>query len=473
MKTQGGKKEDNNGEPSAGSMEEDAEKQATSNVPSQANADPQVAIAQAESNLYHQKRTLFHEGTTNNTSTTSVEGQLVGALATSFHQKKLESEGVNGRSSQELLTPDDAVAEPPSELVRNDNNANSAVGAFSVPGIGRTPTPSRIDLPEEELSSANVDPSQPELLVEAKLVGDRSSSFFHTSRRLTPVLGRAEPLNENASLSWTEISTSPKVLGVLCTLIVIIAITAGVAIGVTKAKDDASNNEDRPTAAPSTIIPHDDTLPQPTLAAIQEPGSPQSRANEWMLQDENRGNYSLFRQRQRFGLVAFYYATDGENWIDSMNWLNYSIPECDWGMRAVMEEGRELEDDLIIEEDFNVWEGDTLPDFFAQEQQLLACTTDQIYTELIMVPNNLAGSLPAELFLFLPELQVLDIAWNPLLVGSIPSEVGLLSQLIFLSASENGFTGALPSQIGGAQTLAFLDLYHNLLSSTVPTGKSK
>lgn len=55
------------------------------------------------------------------------------------------------------------------------------------------------------------------------------------------------------------------------------------------------------------------------------------------------------------------------------------------------------------------------------------------------------------------------------LVGTIPTEIGLLSNLAIWGMERGGLTGPIPSEIGNLSNLIFLDLDFNDLTGTLPT----
>lgn len=55
------------------------------------------------------------------------------------------------------------------------------------------------------------------------------------------------------------------------------------------------------------------------------------------------------------------------------------------------------------------------------------------------------------------------------LVGTIPTEIGLLSDLAIWGMERGGLTGNIPSEIGQLSGLIFLDLDFNDLSGSLPT----
>ncbi len=81
--------------------------------------------------------------------------------------------------------------------------------------------------------------------------------------------------------------------------------------------------------------------------------------------------------------------------------------------------------------------------------------------------NALAGSIPAELG-SLSNLIGLSF-FNNQLTGSIPSEMGSLTNLQWLELGENELTGSIPSQLGDLSNLSSLNLNDNQLSEGVPS----
>jgi hypothetical protein len=89
--------------------------------------------------------------------------------------------------------------------------------------------------------------------------------------------------------------------------------------------------------------------------------------------------------------------------------------------------------------------------------------------------NDRTPHLPSELFL-LPNLRALRLANNSI-SGSVPTEIGLLSELVDLQLGglldllvpNNKLTGQIPSELGGISTLQYLNLQYNALNGTLPT----
>ena len=92
--------------------------------------------------------------------------------------------------------------------------------------------------------------------------------------------------------------------------------------------------------------------------------------------------------------------------------------------------------------------------------------TDGSVTSLYLHRNALSGTIPAELG-DLTNLQYLNLAWNSL-SGTIPAELGDLTNLEHLDLSANSLSGAIPAVLGDLTNLRDLDLARNSLSGAIP-----
>ena len=80
--------------------------------------------------------------------------------------------------------------------------------------------------------------------------------------------------------------------------------------------------------------------------------------------------------------------------------------------------------------------------------------------------SQLTGSIPAELG-NLTNLLTLDLSGHQL-TGSIPAELGNLTNLQYLGLSTNQLTGSIPDELGSLINLTSLALYKNNLSGPLP-----
>ena len=85
---------------------------------------------------------------------------------------------------------------------------------------------------------------------------------------------------------------------------------------------------------------------------------------------------------------------------------------------------------------------------------------------LSLVGNNLTGSIPPELG-SLSNLEYLLLVRNQL-TGPIPAELGSLSNLEHLSLFLNQLTGPIPAELGSLSKLTELSLERNVLTGPIP-----
>eukprot|EP00986_Skeletonema_menzelii_P018565 scaffold26657_cov186-Skeletonema_menzelii.AAC.1 len=106
--------------------------------------------------------------------------------------------------------------------------------------------------------------------------------------------------------------------------------------------------------------------------------------------------------RQLYALSVLYDATNGDSWDNKSGWLDFSQSECDW---------------------YGV-----------------TCNDENIVTKLELGSNNLIGSIPTQIGL-LKSLEKLILSENRELTGTIPSEIE------HLSLFANALIGPIPSEV--------------------------
>ena len=93
--------------------------------------------------------------------------------------------------------------------------------------------------------------------------------------------------------------------------------------------------------------------------------------------------------------------------------------------------------------------------------------TPQRVTGIELEESGLTGTIPTQLG-NLDGLIFLSL-WDNQLTGAIPSQLGSLSNLTGLWLSGNQLTGSVPSQLSNLSSLEVLDLESNQLSGQLPT----
>ncbi|GKY98972.1 hypothetical protein MPSEU_000852900 [Mayamaea pseudoterrestris] len=90
-----------------------------------------------------------------------------------------------------------------------------------------------------------------------------------------------------------------------------------------------------------------------------------------------------------------------------------------------------------------------------------------LYT-LQLNSNRLSGSIPTQLA-GCTRLRFMDLANNPLLEGTIPSQIQEMTSLVTWTMHNTSISGALPSQLAQLTSLSSLDLSETRISGTLPT----
>jgi Leucine-rich repeat (LRR) protein len=134
-----------------------------------------------------------------------------------------------------------------------------------------------------------------------------------------------------------------------------------------------------------------------------------------MLDPTDTSEENLSRVNQRYALLTMYYASDQDQWVNQEGWL--SEDECTWS--GVMC-GNDVEAD-------------------GNRRRL---QTSSSVTAIVMEDNGMLGSLPADLAL-LTELTTLNLGGNGI-TGQLPESFSNLTLLQTLDLSGNNMTGTIP-----------------------------
>ena len=165
---------------------------------------------------------------------------------------------------------------------------------------------------------------------------------------------------------------------------------------------------------------------------------------------------------ERAALIALYSGTDGDNWNDNSGW---KTPPLDV-------------DGFALPGTENTWFGVTTDGGNASvtainlgNNQLTGSIPPELgnlsnLIDLSLHRNQLSGGIPAELG-NLANLQAIILEFNQL-TGTIPIQLGNLTNLINLDLQGNQLTGSIPAELGNLISLEALDLRQNQLTGNIP-----
>ena len=220
-------------------------------------------------------------------------------------------------------------------------------------------------------------------------------------------------------------------------------------------------------------------VPDYSLAALDTPDSPQNLAYEWLASHPALASYPDWQKQQLFALVALYYTfIDHHIFEDNKfleNWLSYEIDECGWGIKETLGGGDSIEcnregkvERLHIVGDAPYSEKPDNPvRASVPEIELLTSLRDIMLGSLGWETDiaNILSSLRA------PQspLNSIDLQNNQLFGELLTSDIGPMTNLIFLNLEINRIRGPLPSELGLLTKLSFLSVYDNLHTGQVPT----
>ena len=182
-------------------------------------------------------------------------------------------------------------------------------------------------------------------------------------------------------------------------------------------------------------------------------------------------------EKEREALIAFYYATGGDNWINNDNWCS-DKPVSEWyGLRVDngFVYGIELQDNNLTGEiTKSVMDKlNSLPKFKFLSLPFNKLTGNiSIFFEnpnifnISLHHNKLTGEIPISID-EMQNLRSLDLGGNPL-TGEIPESIGNLTNLEYLYIYDTGLTGEIPKSIGNLINLQVINLANNKLTGGIP-----
>eukprot|EP00569_Conticribra_weissflogii_P009424 CAMPEP_0171371474 /NCGR_PEP_ID=MMETSP0879-20121228/8661_1 /TAXON_ID=67004 /ORGANISM="Thalassiosira weissflogii, Strain CCMP1336" /LENGTH=497 /DNA_ID=CAMNT_0011880077 /DNA_START=99 /DNA_END=1592 /DNA_ORIENTATION=- len=230
-----------------------------------------------------------------------------------------------------------------------------------------------------------------------------------------------------------------------CLVFLIVVIGVPVTLKLTHVISPTVVLTDAPTISP-TCMPSEAPSSAPTTdhftqvvekllplsgEVLFDPRTPQHKAARWISDvDQMDMTHPLFEQR--YTLAVFYYATNGDDWLTTKGWLTKDS-ECDW---------------FGIEGLSNCLDG---------------CTSDGEVCGIRMVSGNgINGTIPSEMGV-LTELTIFEVQ-DANLTGTIPSEIGNWNKLSVLLIKDNKLEGSFPATFPPNNRLGTIIMDRNRLT---------
>ena len=151
----------------------------------------------------------------------------------------------------------------------------------------------------------------------------------------------------------------------------------------------------------------------------------------------------------RDALIAFYKATNGDNWINNTNWCS-DKPINKW--HGIETDARGV---FSIDLENNNLSG-KLPEELGNIKELRF---------IYLANNKLTGEIPSSIGN--TDLRGIYLHNNEL-SGNIPMEIGELANLMYLTLSNNKLSNSIPKTIGNLTKLQYFRLENNRLTGNIP-----
>ena len=157
-------------------------------------------------------------------------------------------------------------------------------------------------------------------------------------------------------------------------------------------------------------------------------------------------------------LMAFYNATDGENWYNNTNWGSNEPFEEWYGINTISYGGYDIRSISLSENNLRGSISEDMIPFLASLKDLEGLFLDS---------NNLEGDI-SFIGNLSTSLEMIDLQQNKF-SGTIPTEIGNLINLWSLNLDYNSISGTLPNSLGNLKNLESLYIQHTDLEGEIPS----
>lgn len=173
----------------------------------------------------------------------------------------------------------------------------------------------------------------------------------------------------------------------------------------------------------------------------------------WWLVGDD-DTYAPVNKLERFALATLYLALGGSIWKRKNGWLSHTSATCEW-------ESVTCDDDSLVVISLDLDDNNLVGNL--PTQLVLLTNLDK----LVLANNEIGGTLPTELGM-LTSLQYLVLTGN-YFSGELPSELGLLTELVVFVVHDCKLFGQLPSEFGKLTRLKDFEFSSNFLEGTIPS----
>lgn len=333
--------------------------------------------------------------------------------------KKHDSE--TGKSVSSSVPERESAAEGGSEVNR-ESVAEGSGAAATTTVEGGEPSDNTTTIIDAPVTSITIDDV------------DVINAFLHIGENIEVIEGKEHnllrTLKSSSYLRWFVISCVMIVLGSIATVCFLFYLSL--------------DDEDTKTNNSIKDQKREFAVEISSSEALKNPVSPQSKALNWMINEDKVLIPSNQKNRfvQRYISVLLYFSTDGPSWWPPITYLNATQHECEW------DEWNYLPDEKKKDESQRKY------------KRGLHCDQDDALTNIHMYHSNMSGIIPEEIA-SLDTLTTVNFGGNKIMGGTIPTSLGNLKRLSQLWLFGMNLTGTIPTQLQSLPSLEVVSIYHN------------
>ena len=225
---------------------------------------------------------------------------------------------------------------------------------------------------------------------------------------------------------------------------------------------------------------NNDAVPASTKEALKDGNSNAAQAFDWVVNDEANAAYGFgeagalqseeaqFNFMQRFAAASLGKAFDVDSFVNSEGWMT-DKDVCEWTGIECASVDRTL--DRNRNRNRNLQNTNVVAIIDLNNNNVVGVLPAEIamfteVTQLILYDNKISGPIPSEIF-GMTKLTALDL-FNNELTGEISEDFANLVNMIGLYLSENSMSGGIPAALAQMTKLEHLWLEENKFTGPIP-----